>query len=110
VFGISHAEAIFVDPQQRLLLECSLEAVISSPSAMAALAPRPPSSKAVGVYIGASYTDYALLLAGGVSSLPTYFSTGTSLSVIAGDQDLLPRNQGEWGCSASSRWYGFLGQ
>lgn len=92
-FGLSTSEAILMDPQQRLLLECTFEAANSSPAGVgAALSPqqaaartKSPSSaqQAVGVFVGASYTEYLHL--GTAADGPSgYTASGGSLSVLAG--------------------------
>src|SRR6516162_3906789 len=77
-FGISPREAAQMDPQQRLLLELVWHALEDAGI---------PTSKiaggVIGVYIGASTTDYYDLKLGDPASADSYSMTGTTLSVFA---------------------------
>jgi 3-oxoacyl-(acyl-carrier-protein) synthase/acyl carrier protein len=55
-FGIAPREAVAMDPQQRLLLEVGWEALEG-----AGLRPEPLAQQPVGVFVGSSSNDYALL-------------------------------------------------
>jgi acyl transferase domain-containing protein/NADPH:quinone reductase-like Zn-dependent oxidoreductase/NAD(P)-dependent dehydrogenase (short-subunit alcohol dehydrogenase family)/acyl carrier protein len=77
-FGLSPREAAEMDPQQRLALECAracLEDAGIPPSALA--------GRAVGVFLGASATDFADLRLEDPASGDRHFMTGSALSVIA---------------------------
>jgi phthiocerol/phenolphthiocerol synthesis type-I polyketide synthase C len=77
-FGISPREAAQMDPQQRLLLELAWHAIEDAGIPAARLAGR-----TVGVYIGASSTDYGDLRLGDPASGDAYFVTGSTLSILA---------------------------
>src|SRR5215469_14233615 len=77
-FGISPREAVQMDPQQRLLLELVWHAFED-----AGIPPSKMSGSAVGIYIGASSTDYSDLRLGDPASTDSYFMTGNTLSIIA---------------------------
>jgi acyl transferase domain-containing protein/acyl carrier protein len=80
-FGISPREAASMDPQQRLVLEVAWEALEH-----AALAPDRIKGHAVGIFVGASATDYfqLLLRRDDPGLVDPYMVSGGSLSVIAG--------------------------
>src|SRR5262245_44697111 len=78
VFGISPREAEQMDPQQRILLQLTWEALED--------AGIPPSSIAgsdVGVFVGASQTDYAHSVIGDLALVDAHFATGNSLAILA---------------------------
>src|SRR5262252_2455631 len=77
-FGISPREAVQMDPQQRLLLELVWHAFED-----AGIPPSKMSGSAVGIYIGASSTDYSDLRLGDPASADSYFMTGSTLSILA---------------------------
>ncbi|MGA7865500.1 MAG: SDR family NAD(P)-dependent oxidoreductase [Stellaceae bacterium] len=77
-FGISPREAAQMDPQQRLLLELAWHAFED-----AGIPPSKMSGSAMGVYIGASATDYSDLRLGDPAGADSYFMTGSTLSVLA---------------------------
>src|SRR5215472_15219047 len=77
-FGISPREAAQMDPQQRLLLELVWHAFED-----AGIPPSKMSGSAVGIYIGASSTDYSDLRLGDPASADSYFMTGSTLSILA---------------------------
>ncbi|HEX3523857.1 MAG TPA: beta-ketoacyl synthase N-terminal-like domain-containing protein, partial [Stellaceae bacterium] len=77
-FGISPREAAQMDPQQRLLLELAWHAFED-----AGISPSKMSGSAIGVYIGASATDYSDLRLGDPAGADSYFMTGSTLSVLA---------------------------
>ncbi|WP_283472117.1 SDR family NAD(P)-dependent oxidoreductase [Methylosinus trichosporium] len=59
-FSIAPGEAAAIDPNERLFLETCWEALEDAGHTRASLAPAP---RAVGVYVGVMYGDYALLAA-----------------------------------------------
>src|SRR5271168_3839735 len=77
-FGISPREAVQMDPQQRLLLELVWHAIEDAGIPASRLA-----GKDVGVYIGASATDYSDLRLGDPAGADSYFMTGSTLSILA---------------------------
>src|ERR1700720_4708552 len=77
-FGISPREAAQMDPQQRLLLELVWHAFED-----AGTPPSKFSGSSVGVYIGASATDYSDLRLGDPAGADSYFMTGSTLSILA---------------------------
>ncbi len=77
-FGISPREAVEMDPQQRLVLELAWEAF------EAAGVPKPAlRDRAVGVFIGAMWNDYARLWRGGPRAIEQFTATGQDDSIIA---------------------------
>ncbi len=102
-FGISAREANAMDPQQRLLLEVSWEALEHAGIAADALAGTP-----VGVYIGATSTDYAYLqiAADDLTLLDGHYTSGVAQSVMSGRLSYLLGLQGpsltvDTACSSS---------
>ncbi|MCJ1466203.1 hypothetical protein MMC07_004822 [Pseudocyphellaria aurata] len=77
-FNISPNEAKAMDPQQRLLLECTYEALENGGIPLHTIVGKP-----VGVYVGASASDYSSLLGKDPDSLPTYATTGTVMNILA---------------------------
>ena len=77
-FGISPREAMQMDPQQRLLLELVWHALEDAGMPASRLA-----GNNVGVYIGASATDYSDLRLGDPAGADSYFMTGNTLSILA---------------------------
>ena len=79
-FGISPREALTLDPQHRLLLEVAWEALED-----AGICPPALQGSRTGVYIGATNTDYADILAKRPrEEQDAYTVTGNLLSVAAG--------------------------
>src|SRR5215831_1791093 len=77
-FGVSPREAAQMDPQQRILLELVWHALED-----ARIPPSKMSGSSVGVYIGASATDYSDLRLGDPAGADSYFMTGSTLSILA---------------------------
>ena len=77
-FGISPREAAQMDPQQRLLLELAWHAFEDAGIPAATLA-----GSTMGVYIGASSTDYRDLRLSDPASCDSHFMTGGTLSILA---------------------------
>ena len=77
-FEISPREAASMDPQQRFALEVAWEALED-----AGLSPSDLAGSAAGVFMGATTSDYAGLLARD-GTLDAYFSTGNALNAIPG--------------------------
>jgi len=78
VFGISPREATQMDPQQRLLLELTWEALED-----AGIRPSSLAGKNVGVYVGASLTDYGNILSSDPAQADAQFATGNALAILA---------------------------
>ncbi|MBT9386515.1 SDR family NAD(P)-dependent oxidoreductase [Pseudooceanicola sp. CBS1P-1] len=78
VFGISPREALSMDPQQRLMLQVVWEALED-----ACLKPSELAGKDIGVFAGASMTDYAVVLGHDPRTADGYVMSGNSLAVIA---------------------------
>ena len=77
-FAVAKTEADNIDPQQRMALELTWEALEQ--------ARIPPSSlrgKPVGVYVGVSNNDYAMMAVSDPTSAHPYAITGTATSIIA---------------------------
>ena len=77
-FGISPREAAQMDPQQRILLELVWHAIEDAGIPSGRLAGSP-----IGVYVGASSTDYRDLRLSDPASADSYFMTGGTLSILA---------------------------
>jgi acyl transferase domain-containing protein/acyl carrier protein len=77
-FGISPREAAQMDPQQRHLLEVTYEALEH-----AGLRPSRLSGSGVGVYVGASSSDYATRFMFDPSAVDVHMMTGNTLSLIS---------------------------
>src|SRR5215472_2168740 len=77
-FGISPREAAQMDPQQRLLLELAWHAFEDAGIPAATLA-----GSTMGVYIGASLTDYRDLRLSDPASCDSHFMTGGTLRILA---------------------------
>nr|WP_314073712.1 SDR family NAD(P)-dependent oxidoreductase [uncultured Roseococcus sp.] len=77
-FGLSPREAAQMDPQQRLLLEVTWEAMED-----AGLPPSKLRGQRVGVYIGASTTDYADVPLLDLGAIEPHFMVGNSLSILS---------------------------
>ncbi|MBW8688280.1 SDR family NAD(P)-dependent oxidoreductase [Chitinophaga rhizophila] len=76
-FRISPREAELMDPQQRLLLELSWECLEDAGYNPAAL-----SGSTTGVFVGASGSDYHLLLNEHLSSVEGHMGTAVSMSAL----------------------------
>jgi acyl transferase domain-containing protein/NADPH:quinone reductase-like Zn-dependent oxidoreductase/acyl carrier protein len=77
-FGMSRREAEQMDPQQRVLLEVTWEALED-----AGIAPSRLAGRQVGVYVGASATDYADVPLLDLASIDAHFMTGNSLAMVS---------------------------
>ncbi len=102
-FGISDREANAIDPQQRLLLEVCWEALEH-----AGQAPDSLRDSAVGVYVGATSSDYAYLqiAADDPALLDAHYASGIAQSVLSGRLSYLLGLQGpsltvDTACSSS---------
>lgn len=78
VFGISPREAEQMDPQQRILLQLTWEALED-----ANIRPSSLAGSDVGVFIGASQTDYAHAVYGDQAIADSHFATGNALAILA---------------------------
>jgi acyl transferase domain-containing protein/NAD(P)-dependent dehydrogenase (short-subunit alcohol dehydrogenase family)/acyl carrier protein len=78
-FGISPREAEQMDPQQRLLLEVSYHALEHAQIPVDALRGEP-----VGVFVGISSSEYAVMTFAGSEGLDAYSITGTAMNAAAG--------------------------
>jgi len=78
VFGISPREAEQMDPQQRILLQLTWEALEDAGIRAASIA-----GTEVGVFVGASQTDYAHALYGDQAIADSHFATGNALAIMA---------------------------
>ncbi len=78
LFGISPREATQMDPQQRLLLELTWEALED-----AGIQPSRLGGQNVGVYVGASLTDYGNILSSDPAQADAQFATGNALAILA---------------------------
>ena len=78
VFGLTPREAEQMDPQQRLLLELAFEAMEDAGTPPSRLA-----GSATGVYVGASDTNYATVIAHDPAAGDAYTATGNALSIVA---------------------------
>jgi phthiocerol/phenolphthiocerol synthesis type-I polyketide synthase C len=78
VFGISPREAEQMDPQQRILLQLTWEALED-----AGIRPTSIAGSDVGVFVGASQTDYGHAFFADHAIADAHFATGTALSVLA---------------------------
>jgi phthiocerol/phenolphthiocerol synthesis type-I polyketide synthase C len=78
VFGISPREAEQMDPQQRILLQLTWEALED-----AGIPPTSIAGAEVGVFVGASQTDYAHAAIGDVAIADSHFATGNSLAILS---------------------------
>lgn len=78
VFGISPREAVQIDPQQRILLQLTWEALED-----AGIAPSSLVNSEVGVFVGASQTDYGHAFFGDPAVADAHFAPGTALAILA---------------------------
>ncbi|MBX7075550.1 MAG: hypothetical protein K1X71_20605, partial [Pirellulales bacterium] len=78
LFGISAREAEFMDPQHRILLEVCWEALERAGYAGASL-----WGARVGVFMGASGSEYAHRFIGHPEIIDRYFGSGNALSMVA---------------------------
>ncbi|KAK8016704.1 hybrid NRPS/PKS enzyme [Apiospora rasikravindrae] len=77
-FNISPNEADSMDPQQRLVLETVYEALEAGGHTMEAL-----RGSNTAVYVGTMGVDYNDTLLRDLSTIPTYFATGTNRAIIS---------------------------
>jgi phthiocerol/phenolphthiocerol synthesis type-I polyketide synthase C len=78
VFGISPREAVQIDPQQRILLQLTWEALED-----AGIRPSSIANTEVGVYVGASQTDYGHQFFGDQAIADAHFAPGTAVAILA---------------------------
>ncbi|MFN3647973.1 MAG: SDR family NAD(P)-dependent oxidoreductase [Armatimonadota bacterium] len=102
-FGISPREAARMDPQQRLLLEVAWEALEDAGVPVDRL-----YGSRTGIFVGYAVSDYARLYlrSGAPEQVDSYYSTGTSPSIVAGRLSYLLGLQGpslvvDTACSSS---------
>ncbi|ORY71958.1 putative polyketide synthase [Pseudomassariella vexata] len=77
-FGIKPSEAKAMDPQQRFLIEVVYEGLESAGISTAQL-----KGSDTGVYVGVMFDDYSSMLLRDFQTIPTYYATGTSRSMLA---------------------------
>lgn len=77
-FNITEQEAIAMDPQQRLLLECTYEALES-----AGIRKETVSGASMGVFVGATSSDYLMGNLRDLNQVPLFNSTGNHQSIQA---------------------------
>ena len=77
-FNISNNETESIDPQQRLLMETVYESMETAGLSIDEL-----KGSDTAVYVGVMAVDYQDILMRDVNSLPTYFATGISRSIIS---------------------------
>ena len=77
-FRISPSEAQTMDPQQRLLLESAYEALENGGISLGRV-----TGRNIGLYVGASLSDYSHLLRKDPEMNSTYQATGTATSIFA---------------------------
>ncbi|RAV32494.1 polyketide synthase Pks13 [Corynebacterium heidelbergense] len=77
-FGLSPVEATNMDPQQRILLQLTWEALEHAHIPANTLRGRD-----VGVFVGTTNNDYAMLIAGDTEQAHPYALTGNSTAVVA---------------------------
>ena len=85
-FHISIKEAVCMDPQQRLVLEVAYDVLHNS------LNTNTINEGAVGVYLGACYSEYTSIFRKLTNQKASVFTaTSSGLSVIPGDTHHLPK-------------------
>ncbi|WP_407685385.1 polyketide synthase Pks13 [Mycobacterium sp. HUMS_1102779] len=77
-FAVAKTEADNIDPQQRMALELTWEALEYARIPASSLRGKP-----VGVYVGVSNNDYAMMAVSDPTSAHPYAITGTATSIIA---------------------------
>lgn len=78
-FGISPREARQLDPQQRLMLELAWEALED-----AATNPLTLRERAIGVFVGAMWNDYASFTNSSLHAMDQHTAPGVDLSILSG--------------------------
>ena len=77
-FNIKPTEAESIDPQQRLLMEAVYESMEAAGLTLEGL-----RGSDTGVWVGDMAVDYLDILTRDLNSMPTYYATGTSRSILA---------------------------
>jgi len=100
-FGISSREVRVMDPQQRILLQNIYHALEDAQIKLDTI-----KDKSVGVFVGASTSDYARLLANQAEGVSAWAGTGNALSILANRISYLLALQGpsltvDTACSSS---------
>lgn len=71
-------EAKAVDPQQRLILECAYEALENAGIPLHSVV-----GQNIGVFVGGSFSEYAVHMMRDTETIPTYHMTGTDPAILS---------------------------